>query len=319
MKTGGKKKGTKVAQKKKTRIKMVTARRALDAHAARYARLLMDPCNGPLEHPVYAGADAGFLFRAQSVVTFGTGASDRAGIMHWTPGYVNNNNSELLAAGAVDGVTSVLANTVGVFGPGKSFLNNAYGVRCIAACVRVVYPGTESNRSGRIHFGHTQASLVDASDAIIPDSLATNLQNYTRTPPEALEIIWRPGHADQEFNDPVAAASATLRDRKQSITVTWAGLPAGVGLTFYFTAVYEWTPRPGIGISTNVTGKNPTSNTLDDVIDAVQKTGFKWVSGAASNLGYGLGVGITAAGTAALSRTFGLMPARARRYNSIAF
>lgn len=313
-KASSKKKGTKAGRKKQNKLRVtMPGRRGLDVYASRYARLLMDPCNGPLEHPVYAGSEAGFLFRAQSVFTVGTGATDTAGYLHWTPGYVNSNNSEILTAAGAAANTTLVAGASGTAGPGKAFLNgNAFGVRCVAACLRIVYPGTEANRSGRIHFGHTQASLVDTGDSVTPDALAVACQSYTRTPPEAMEILWRPGNADQEFNDPSAASSATLRDRKQALTVSWAGLPVAVGLTFYFTAVFEWTPRPGVGVSSNPTGKNPSSNTLDEVIDSIQATGFKWVTGAAQSMGYGLGVGL-------MTRTFGLMPARARRYNTIAF
>lgn len=308
-----KKNGTKAVARKGSKPRVGTARgRTLDVFATQYARLLQDPCNGPVVHPVYSGAEAGFLFRAESVLTLGTGATQNSGVFHWTPGYVNSSNSEIVTAGA-DGASLLITMAVNGNSPGKPFLAaNAFGARCVAACVRVVYPGTEQARSGRVHYGHTQASLADAGDASFSvDGYALALQNYTRTPPEAIELIWRPGHADQEFNDPTAASSATLRDRKSALTVAWAGLPNAVGLTFYMTAIYEWTPRPSIGVSSNPTGKNPSVNTLDQVIDAVQATGFKWVSQGAHQLGAGVGVGMIA-GMASLYGRMSARPTRTR-------
>lgn len=294
-------------QRKKVVTKVVPRRTGLDSHGKAYARLLTDPCAAPLVHPVYSGGDAGFLFRADSVAVPGAGVGNNGGVLHWTPGYVNSSNTELMATPSNDGA----ANTMVAFNqnPGKAFLTaNAKGARCVAACVRIVYPGTESARSGRIHYGHTTASTIDAGDSVVPDQVSQVLQHYTRTPPEAIEVVWRPGFADQEFNDPTEAASASLRDRKTAITVVWAGFPPAVGLTFYFTAIYEWTPKIGQGISNNVTGKNPSKNTLDEVIDAVQSTGYKWVGHAAGNAGMGVGAGAVTA----LTSLFGIMPARAR-------
>lgn len=282
----------------------------LDAYAAQYARLLADPCGAAVVHPVYSGAEAGFLFRAESVLTLGTGATDTSGILHWVPGYANSNNSELGVAAAA-GPSALVTIAANGNSPGKPFLGtNAFGARCVAACIKVIYPGNEQGRSGRVHYGHTQASFADIGDANFSiDNYALGLQHYTRTPPEAIEVIWRPGHADQEFNDPAAGSTATLRDRKSALTVAWAGLPVATGLTFYLTAVYEWTPRPSIGVSANATGKNPSQNTLDEVIDAVQATGFSWVKSGIHTAGMGVGTGLVA-GMASL---YGRMSARSYR------
>lgn len=299
------KNGSKAVARKgnKPRTGMVGSRgRTLDVFATQYARLLRDPCNAPVVHPVYSGADAGFLFRAESVLTLGVDRT--AGFFHWTPGYVNANGSEVVGGTEL---TSGVNLTMAAFGgatPGKAFLTtNAFGVRCVAACLKVVYPGSEQARAGRVHYGHTQASLADVGDAgYTADGYALSLQNYSRTPPESIELIWRPGNADQEFNDPTASSVAALRDRKSALSVAWSGLPT-TGLTFYLTAVYEWTPKPAIGVSTNATGKNPSVNSLDQVVDAIQASGFNWVN-------HGHQAGGLVAGMSAL---YGRMSARPTR------
>lgn len=287
----------------------------LDSNAAAYARLLADPCAAPLVHPVYPGGDAGFLFRADSVGSIGGGATDTSGILHWVPGYVNSSNTELLIGAASGSGANITATASGI-GPGKAFLNaNAFGARCVAACLKISYPGAESGRAGRLHYGHTQAGTIDSGDVVTVDGVAPLVQHYTRTPPEIVEIIWRPGIADTEFNDPNSAASAALRDRKSAITVAWAGLPVNTGLTFHFTAVYEWTPRPTAGVSTNTSGKNQSNNTMDQVLDALTRAGFHWVRNAAGAAGYGLAMGATAA----ISNAFGLMPANPMARSTLRF
>lgn len=284
----------------------------LDAQALAYARLLADPCNAPLVHPVYAGGDAGFLVRADSVLTVGNVTTETAGFLHWTPGYINSNNTELLIGAAPTATTATVA-TASSGGPAKGFLAaNAKATRCVAACVTVTYPGSESSRSGRVHFGHTQASLIDSTLTYQPDQVAPLLQNFSRTPAESFEIFWKPGAADTEFNDPEEPASPLLRDRKSSITVSWAGLPVTTGLTFHFTAVYEWIPGVNRGVATNSNGKNRSANTLDQVLDTLIGRGFSFVRSAA----HAAGGGLMAGGIAALSNTFGLMPAQTRARNT---
>ena len=295
-----------MTKKSKTQPIVKSSRRILDRKAFEYARLLADPCSAPICHPVYAGGDSGFLFRAEAVATHGGGATETCGFLHWTPGYVNNNHTDIvLAAGALPG-TNLTAGTFGG-GPGKTFLaNNASAVRCVAACLKVTFPGAESARAGRIHYGHTMAGLIDTGDSTSVDAIAPVTQHFSRVPPETIELVWRPGAADTEFNDPRVNANAVIRDRKSSLTFAWAGIPGGTGMTFHYTAVYEWVPSAAQGLSTNMTGKNTSTNTLDDVIDFLQDAqAFTWVRGASHMVGAAVGAGMVTG----IARTFGLMPA----------
>lgn len=278
------------------------SRKQLDAAAYAYARLLADPCGAPLVQPIFPGADAGFMIRAESFLTFGTAAGDTAGVVHWAPGFVNASNTELcVKTNATSGGTlTSFANSGG--GPGKYFLGtNARGARCVAACMRVTFPGSESARSGRIHYGHTTAGMIDVGDSMAVDDVCQTLQHYSRTPPDTVELVWKPSFADCEFNDPGAAANAQVRDRKSSLTFAWAGLPAAVGLTFHFTAVYEWTPAAGFGVGYNSLGKAVSSNTLDDVLDALISSGFTFVK----QVGHAAMTGLTSY----MSAKYGLMAA----------
>lgn len=301
-------------QKKIVAVVQRPGLRQLDDKGKEYARLLMDPCSAPLVHPVYPGGDAGFLFRGESFVTFGNGVSDTAAVVHWTPGYVNATNTELVylngTSGAFSGTTVTSA-----LSPGRAFLAaNARGVRCVAACLKITFPGAESARSGRVHYGHTTAGTIDAGQTVTADQVAVLLQHYGRTPTDTIEVFWRPGIADTEFNDPTETASAPLRDRKSSITVAFAGLPAAVGLTFHFTAIYEWTPVQNLGVANNALGKNQSRNSMDDVLDVITRAGFRFVK----HVGMA-GMNYMAGNVAnQVQSIFGLMPAtgrnRARQY-----
>lgn len=280
----------------------------LDAAAAAYARLIADPCNAALVHPIYPGSAAGFLFRAESFFGVGTNTGETAGYVHWTPGYVNANNTELLIGNSNSGAGAAAA-TPNASSPGKTFLGaNAKGVRCIAACMKVTFAGTESARSGRIHYGQTQSGMIDNGQTITADGVAQTLQNFSRTPTDTVEIVWKPEIGDTEFNDPTEAAGALIKDRKGALTFAFAGLPTAVGFTVHLTAVYEWTPAVSGGIGHNTNGKPLSSNSLDDVLTTLQRAGVSFVHGAATAAMSGAARGVVNT----VASVFGNMPAQRR-------
>jgi len=256
---------------------------ALDSAGLAYSKLLSDPCGSPLVPPVYTGSESGFLFRAEQFANFGDVPLATSGCLHWTPGYPNSSSTELLALATASGAAS---GTMGVAtdSAGRSFLlANAKGCRCVAACLRVTYPGTESGRSGRIHYGHAPAGTLDAGQSVSPNGYAQLLQHYSRTPADTIELIWKPNAADMNVVDPSETAIPALRDQRASICVAWAGLPVQTGLTFHFTAVYEWFPSAGIGLASNTIGKSLSRNTLDDIVNFLIRNGETFVRGAHLN------------------------------------
>lgn len=288
----------------KRAVRQRQPRQQLDSAALAYANLLRDPCNAALVQPIYPGGGAGFLFRGETFFTLGNGGTETAGYMHWTPGYVNSSNSEIVY-GSTTSPTNGITNAGLANGPAKTFLNNnVRAARCVAACLRITYPGAESSRAGRVHYGHTFGGSIDIGDVFTTDNVAQLLVNYGRTPTDTIEMYWKPDVADFEFNDPTAASSATIKDRKSAMTVAWAGLPVGVGITFHLTAVYEWQPVVNLGIGTNTKGKAVSRNTFDEVIDYVNRT-FDWVRSATD--------AVDPRAVMATAAAFGTMPALRRR------
>jgi hypothetical protein len=287
----------------------------LDGPALSYAALLADPCNGPLVHPIYPGTDAGFLFRAESFTSFGTGAGETSGVVHWTPGYPNFNDSEFLyTATAGGGTTGTMASATA--SPGKTFLaTNARGVRCVAACMKVSYNGSEANRSGRFHYGQTVAGTLDNSQVVAPDAVAQALQNYGRTPTDSIELIWKPSQGDFSFCDPSASTSALIRDQKAALTLCFVGLPATAGVTVHMTAVYEWLPAVGLSVGGNTNGKARSVNTTDHVVDFLLDRGFAFVR----HFGHTVGAGIVGQTMNMIQSGFGKMPAYGTARNRLDF
>ncbi|APG76273.1 hypothetical protein 3 [Changjiang tombus-like virus 7] len=275
--------------------------RALDASAAAYARLLADPCGAPLVHPTYSGSEGGYLIRAESFVTPGVGATENAGYFSWVPGLIGNAAGIQVGAAAGAG-TSVAANNFGQNAPGFNFLRDtASGARCVAACLKVSYPGTEAGRAGRVHFGQTSGGSIIQGVGYTADNVAVLLPHYTRTPAQEFELVWKPNDADQLFRDPSALTSEESKSARAALTVAWAGLPVATGLTFRLTAVYEWQPASADGLSVPNMSRSPSENTLDNVINFLTRQGFTFVRGMAMAGTSGLISGI--------SNHFGIMSA----------
>lgn len=257
-------------QKSAQKQQLAFIRGKYDAAAVAYARLLTDPCRAALAHPVYPGASGGYLTRFSQYFTYNTGASDTTGYIHFTPGAISADNTDLIV---YSGAGAALAATAqGALLGGRSFLSgNASAVRCVAACVNVVYSGSEVDRSGRIHYGLTNGSLVDAGQTVAPGDVFASMENMMRTPTNIIEVAWKPNDWDSNFVDPTASMSALHKDKASSITIGWVGLKASVPMTFRITAVYEWQPRIATGISMVTNSHSGSRNTLNDVIEMVER------------------------------------------------
>jgi len=278
--------------------------RGLDPAALAYARLLSDPCGAPLVHPIYAGGDAGYLVRADSVHVIGLGPNYTAGFMQWTPGLLDDGNKDFIAGASTDWETP---NTAGNYGyaPGKGFISsNASAARCVAACLRITFPGSESARSGWIQYGHASGRSVVVGGSYSGADVGLLCNNYSRTPADTVEVFWKPNFIDQEMVDPTVVKDQSAKNA--AILLAWGGLPSNVGLTVHLTAIYEWQPQFEVGgIAAPTTSKAVSSNTLDQVIDYLTTRGFTWVRDTAHGV-------MTAATAGAMSAVFGMMPASTR-------
>lgn len=261
----------------------------LDRDALAYARLLNDPCNAPLVHPVFQGAEGAYLIRFQTTNSYGTGLpTTTSGVYHWIPSVLNlvstNNNSSMYLEATGPSVNGTAAAEVATYTPGAQFLPaNAAQYRCVAACLTIQWAGSELTRAGQISYGNTTGSLFQVGQAFSPGIIFPLLNNTERTPSNVVELKWRPGVADQQFVSAQASVSnPTSSDvsRNSALTVFYQGLPAGgAGLLITKTAVYEYVPSVALGVSTTPNSRNMSANTLDQVINHLDSKG-DWMRGA---------------------------------------
>lgn len=177
----------------------------LDKDAAQYAALLANPIGANLVHPIYAGGDGGYLFRADSTFVVGYEAGATCGYAQWTPGAVGPTGSDIVYGSSTLANAAVTATNIGGANgsPGYTFLTgNSSGARVVAACMQLAYVGSEQTRAGRIHYGQTTGGLIDAGDTPTVDGVAGSLPNWERTPQDVIQLNLRPGVGETIFQDP---------------------------------------------------------------------------------------------------------------------
>nr|WRQ65078.1 hypothetical protein [Tolivirales sp.] len=293
-------------------------RSGLDASALAYAKLIADPCNAPLAHPTYSGTEGGYLVRCESFGTISTQPGAVAGAISWVPGAIGSEGVELSGFAAGDSTTPNLVAPFqpAVQTPGRDFLRgNASLYRCVAACLKVSFPGAESTRSGRIHYGQASGAFCKNGTSYSVNALAGGLSHYSRTPADEIEIIWKPNDADQLGRDPNLTTALQDYERRAAIVVAFAGLPATVGLTIRMTAIYEWQPMSGEGLSNPNLSKSPSRNSLDEVVNYLISQGFGFVKSAAMSMSGPMGNAILNG----VTHAFGNMAAvpRSRRLTGV--
>lgn len=271
----------------------------LDAQGAAYARLLADPCNASLVHPVYGGTNGGLLMRSRSVFSVNGTVTTTAGYLHWTPGAIGTTNSEMLTAEYLNTGTSA-SPIVLTSAPGKAFLAaNSTSYRPVAACMQVYYLGSETGRAGFVLCDNTTGGLIDLGGSYSTDLLSRTLGAYSRTPGNCVEIVWKPTMGDETWIDPGVATAAVDKDRRGAVTLAWGGLPAGVQLSIVCTAIYEWIPNPQSGLASSTESRSSSRNDMREVMDALVARGTKFIRG----VGAELATGALAGGIAYAQRT----------------
>jgi len=260
--------------------------RSLDAPAVAWLRLLNDPCYGRLTHPVYPGADGGYLSRFESEYTFGTSVGQTAGVIGFIPGTLPN--SVFNGFGISDATAVNLGDNSASFGPGYNYLRGvANSVRCVSACMQVAWPGSELNRQGFVTLGQsTGAVIAEAANgfgatAVTPASLRPLCHLRTRMPETMAEVKWRPTLSDAQWHDPLVPATYGRLNEAGALVATFANLPLdgsgnGVGVRVRFIVTYEWIPRGAQGLTSGFDDRARSANSLDDVINTLDRNGPDW-------------------------------------------
>lgn len=211
---------TKTRKVRKTQKKrqMSPVLERLDAGAAAFRRLLMDPCNAPLAGPAYSGLGTGQFRRFRKLYYFPTDAVEAVyGFQFGTNCVTTGGHSAAGAGGNITLVSGAIAAELGTA--------SATEVRCVAGCLKVRYVGKETDRAGSVGL-YVGPSLTPVSGATgaNADLYLSRCPMITRLGECVHEVKFVPGMGDQRFTPP--SQTAFERDKTTVYTVL-KGVPAG--------------------------------------------------------------------------------------------
>ncbi len=216
---------------------------ALDGAAIDHIKLMADPCLGRLCKPAYPTVSNGAIMRFRNVFQIGVGAGETCGLFHWSPGA-----NEAYANGAATVATAYTPTGNSVFNylTTSSSSNTGILFRCVAACAKVMFNGSEMNRGGVIYAGNTATGSYGIDSGATTTSVGTSVQNlpYTcRIPSRSFEILWVPNEGDLLQNTDILGSTIGVGQGASlpgaAITIGFVGMPATTGVTVEVTGVYE--------------------------------------------------------------------------------
>jgi hypothetical protein len=247
-----------------------------------YAHLLKDPCNAPLSTP-YPG-EAGFVQRFVLDTTVNTTAGDTAGYFVFSP---SANQTFILGR-----ATSGTAGTPGIFpGPGATYLNaNAGKMRPISACITVIPSAVSyNNLTGELGVFNTSSDTITTGTSLTVDQVLQLTGARTVLAKRSYDARWMPGSLDHTYNASSPIGGFTISDSSDAnmVGIAYRGYPAGTALTIRVTLVCEWTPDPGLGITTTA-ARNPNVLAHDKVVAAMSHQDASWWHDLMRDAGQGL-------------------------------
>lgn len=245
----------------------------LDADALKYARLLNDPCEGPLVHPLYEGVDGGILFRAESDFLYGGGATDTSTMGCFCPAALyapySGQGSVLVASTTGDSVPAILGPN-GIQ-PGAGFVaGSSKAVRMVSACVQIMWPGSELSRAGVVALGQTTFGELNGA-SVTTAGLRALAQNVARMPDGMLELKIVPNASSAIYLNPNISGGGPLLGMP-ALFWSVSGIPVNTGIRIRCVCVYEFQLTVGSG-GTQTYTNNPSKNRLDDVLQYLESTG----------------------------------------------
>jgi hypothetical protein len=273
------KKRTQPARPRRKAPRPTIKRPLLDKPALDYTRLLADPCAGPLVHGLAPDGSGGFIVRLETDLVINGSATDVGAFLAFTPGI---NTYELSNAPITSDGGAITPSSVGF----SSFLQTTPvgSYRALAACIQVMWPGTELNRSGVVALGQVdRAELTSAS--LSTGNLRTLAPNVERTPATFVEQRWHPNEQDLNWNSDSSGDQLTagLKAKRGSIYVAAFGIPVSTGLRVRMVGVYEWKPLVASGLTVPVSTQT-SSNTMSDALRVLESAG-NWAYSSANAAG----------------------------------
>lgn len=265
-------KARKRAAKVRPGAKMVVAKTAfsgLTTAERNYARLLSDPCNGPLSAGIFGDGSGGIISRFETDGILGDVAGTAASALVFVPSAASAWTSGKPSDGDLPTWNGVNSSLV----PGKDFLSsNASQFRCLAACIRIYWPGTELNRQGIVSNLQTTADIVNNANATVGAIRATSTY-VQRMPEDFTELKWMPSEFELELRAPFLTPSAQEFSRVSGLVTTISGVPAATPIRWRMVAVYEWVPKVQSGIASSNIAATVPAGSFERVAQALTSVG----------------------------------------------
>lgn len=284
----------KVKRVVKTAAKVASAMSGLDAHAAKAATMLMDPCNAAISAACYRG-DQGYKTRFVSNATFGGGAGITCVGVAFSP--VQNIYWTIEVAG-----TATATAWSNRSGPGVPFLTaNASAVRSLGACLSVTPVSANLAVAGQVYTTICPRSAINTASTATPDGLLSLCNKYGKIPiDQPIETKWLPAGSDEDYTVPGVDGD---NSDSNIILMVFVGLPAASGVVVRTTNIVEWKPLASLGIVSESYKGNPSVNTIEHVKQALDKKDPNWWSNVGKTAfsvirGYTTGGMVGAAGAA---------------------
>lgn len=249
-------------------------RRGLDAGAMAWLRLMADPCNAPLTTGCYQGTSSGMLYRTRVNVSVGASAVDSS--CWFIPS--NDQNSTGYYPIQWASVNTTGTNPTTLYGTAIPGVPSGAQVRCVAACIKIRYTGSELNRAGIVgHHLTRDAPFLNGYPAgsttttYTVAQMQTTAQTLYRLGESDHEVRWVPSFEDGTYvnNGPGTGLAGSRTGNAVALSVQ--GAPAG-SIYYEVTAVWEVIPPPVGGL---IPPEQPprSSNTLNDVLRVVGNIG----------------------------------------------
>lgn len=309
VKMASRKKAT--AKRPKPKLQVPRALARLDESALKWRRLLEDPCGADLTPPCYAGTGTGYLIRNRTLINLPATAVDFIWEFCPSQGSLNCLGSSWSAT------TAGALGTAGI-SPIGGILDNASIVgrsRCIAACVKVMYTGTELARSGTVGYACDSGVTLISGEAISGNAVEwmAGMPHTERLGSRETEYRWVPGPGDEFFRAQsfTSEESPTSEANGNALQVVINNAPPGT-VQMQLVSVWEWQPAEEVsGYTRLVVGnRGPASSaTLNDVLRSLgdlgefAKNGFRQVGSALAMRGiqYAKNTAMSAVGAAMLA------------------
>lgn len=245
----------------------------LDAEARKYAKLINDPCYGPITAPIYQSSGSGQFVRIESDFILGAEATSVGAACIFTPGLVTVNGDGLIKPNAVvasDSAAITWAQDT-LAQCGTTFALTAGAVRAVSACLQVSFVGSELSRAGVVSLAQMSRQVAVTYTSLA--KLRGGADRVVRMPDGVLELKLSPQAKNADFQ---TTGTANLDvSELPCLVMSTSGIPASTGVRVRLVQVLEWLPLSGTGI-VNGTIATASNSSLQQVLAAMYKSNPQW-------------------------------------------